>query len=99
VKPKRITVNVTAHDIANGRKKDCYKCPVALALMRALEAVNDIKVKTVSVGNGAAQITLVYSDHMSTYSWPQLPDAAADFVWRFDNFRVVEPFSFELEIP
>lgn len=76
-------------DIMNGERNKCARCPVALALARALD-ITPGDTQVVSVGPYSA-------------SWvgnktgrAMLPMAAQDFIEAFDLANTVKPFEFTL---
>jgi hypothetical protein len=83
-------IEVTAEDIRVGWRSDCCRCPVALAIRRALDLGEcDVEVipDLVVISRRAAPV--------ATYD---LPNMAFEFVLRFDGHAWVEPFTFELDI-
>lgn len=87
---KTITVEVTAEDIAAGRPRRCYFCPIALAVRRALRRRD----------TGAVMVTpeqITYHTGLVEHVH-ELPIEAMGFVGRFDAGEDVEPFTFELEV-
>jgi hypothetical protein len=80
-----VAVNVTAEDIAEGRESDCWECPVARALSRAVG--DDVHVYFGSISDGGG----MWERH--------LPRTASDFQRRFDKGQPVEPFGFEASVP
>lgn len=85
----KVLVTVTKEDIAEGTHA-CTRCPIALALRRALPGAYQVYVRHDSIVI-APRDTL-----LATY---ELPDPVADFVNRFDAMDTVAPFSFEIEVP
>lgn len=85
-------VSVTATDIALGVQEDCSQCPIALAI----EAASGSNV-TVSVSPWDIH---AYGDNRA---WEAAtPEAAAEFIRRFDHGHKVVPFDFTLtwmEVP
>lgn len=77
-------IQVTAEDIANGRRSDCHNCPVSLAWNRVMGG--DYKV-----GLG------VIVQNSCILFW--LPKIAQKFIFDFDAGRPVEPFEFEVNLP
>ena len=75
-------IEVTATDVQKGVPRDCRRCPVALALRRAFEAVD------VSVGGNSAVI--------DTHHY-MLPETVAEFISRYDIYGKAEPFEFQLD--
>ena len=81
---KTIRIEVTAEDIAAGKPDKCRECPIALAAIRAGIPEANVKKRCIFV---APTVRVL------------LPDAAQRFIDDFDEFREVEPFSFDLELP
>lgn len=81
-----LTVEVTAQDIAEGREGDCWHCPIALALTRAVggEPVH-VNFSDISDGGGGW--------------YRKLPTEAVSFQRWFDRGDPVEPFSFKVRVP
>ena len=84
---KTITVNVTQKDIDEGKERSCERCPVALAVNRAL----DTDTNECSVSGYA-----VHLDGPTSTGFAQLPDEAVKFIERFDCRRLVTPFTFNI---
>lgn len=82
------TVTVTAGHIAAGIAGDCGACPVALAIHDALGARPYITVMVFAAEAVARQC--------DRYVEASLPQAARDFIGRFDSTQPVEPFTFDL---
>lgn len=87
-------VDVTAEDITRGAACKSDRCPVALALLRALNAAG-IPADMVSVG--PSRVVWFASPHrVNAYN---LPDIAKDFIREFDEgWNMALPFSFDLDI-
>lgn len=78
----RIKIEVTHADIQNGKPQNCYDCPIALAVKRALPG-REIEVHTahISIDDGHAS----------------LPKEAMDWIENYDKpDGSVMPFSFEI---
>lgn len=84
---KRLRVEVTAEDIADGRREHCERCPVARAMRRAIGRV-------VWVG-GAGQWGIGNRSPQPK----RLPLRVTDFITAFDTGRPVSPFTFNLDVP
>lgn len=80
---KRVNVEVTAEDIAQGVAADCQRCPVALALKRATG--EDWRVGSYEAEKVAIRVPLP----MRVRAW----------TLALDTGEPVEPFSFEIEVP
>ena len=78
----RVHVDVTADDIANGARLDCFACPIALAMKRATDAFLAIGANYVEFASHSVR----------------LPREVSDFVFDFDGGYEVQPFSFDLEL-
>lgn len=87
-----VTVQVTADDIMSGEPGDCRSCPIARALENLLKTDVSFSVRTE---------VIVWHDwgHDGVAGEADLPQAASDFIGRFDNADPVEPFSFEVDLP
>lgn len=83
-----VTVEVTEKDIAEGEGKDCFRCPVAIAIRRAVG-------NPVSVG---MVLFKVIGDAGKSFTG-RLPECASNLVRSFDAFGEVKPISFPLDIP
>lgn len=74
-------ISVTQDDIDKGSRQCGYACPVAKAIMRALNTIyvfvnyRTIRINTLECG---------------------LPNGVADFIRLFDGGQPVQPFEFEL---
>jgi hypothetical protein len=86
-KEKKVTVSVTAEDIARGLKFDPRECPVAHAMRRAFRR------KMVSAGGG--MLRLGKGGEVSWYT----PVDVRKFICDFDCGETVTPFKFELSDP
>ncbi len=78
-------IQVTQEDINQGVRQECEKCPIALAVIRA-------------IGPQAATMRISVDDawvDIGEESWC-LPRSAARFVSDFDSGKAVTPFEFEL---
>ncbi len=82
-----IKLSVTQQDIDEGEKASCTKCPVALALQRALGRQDDAAM----VGMGMVNLFIDGNSH-------KVPDAVRDFVRSFDSGDKVEPFELTFSV-
>lgn len=82
---KTLEVNVTAEDIAGGKRCSNQCCPIALALSRVLGA-NDVCVGAWSAMSPSANFC------------ERLPDVVQQFIKAYDRGESVEPMSFVVEI-
>jgi hypothetical protein len=80
-----VHVSVTAEDIENGIRRDCWKCPVAIAMFRATG------VKYVVRGISAAVVG-------SPDDLIALPERVINFIQRYDDGKFPRPMEFDLEI-
>jgi hypothetical protein len=76
-----LTIKVTQCDINRGKRAECGKCPVAIAIKRATGE------NRVVVGAGWARV--------GEMGYP-LPDKVYDFIERFDFAKPVKPIRFAL---
>jgi hypothetical protein len=88
------TVRVTARDIAKGKRCDCLKCPLALAMTRVWP---DAAVVAVSYNE-----VYVYAS-AKDYDDGEEPDetwshSAEDFIELFDDDKTVEPRDIRLRL-
>lgn len=84
---RRVTVEVTAEDIAMGKRALSCLCPIALACERIGAAP--------VVGRQYLNITFDGKRHTRIL----MPHEAEQFVKSFDNGETVRPLTFELELP
>lgn len=77
-----LTIDVTAEDIAAGKRSSGCDCPIALAAKRKLGRRDGVGVGSLAINIGG--------------DWSWLPQSARVFIRRFDDCRPVEPFSFEI---
>ena len=81
------TILVTQEDISQGVKKQCKRCPIALAVRRSLDtALTEV----------FPSVCYIKRNRDSFCETALLPDTAQDFIARFDHDQPVEPFSFQL---
>lgn len=80
-------IEVTAEDIARGKRGNACHCPIALAAERA--GMRHVKVDLDSIGEKFTG--------GCWGRWSYLPVDACEFVDRFDKGLPVEPFAFEIE--
>lgn len=81
-----VHVEVTREDIENGNY-GCSRCPVALAIRRAIPGSIPLVTRTNFTLMGASG---------KKY---QTPPGMRDFILEFDNQLPVEPITFDLEVP
>jgi len=91
-----VVVSVDQKHIKAGKKRNCTRCPISLAISEVLPPE---KNRGVHVGIDVAFILNLncYMDYNA-----ELPTVAQDFIKVFDSHRdshKAEPFSFELSIP
>lgn len=82
-----VDVQVTQKDINDGRRRDCYECPIARALKRVLRPGVYVAVKF-------SEFCL--NTCSNNY---KLPREACDFIDKFDDRLEVFPFKFTVDIP
>lgn len=78
------TIDVTAEDIARGKRCHAGQCPIALAAKRTFPDFDEIEVDGMGIDVGGPGLLLS----------ELLPDEAVDFADKFDNGEPVEPFRF-----
>lgn len=82
-------IHVNKEDILAGIPMSSCRCPIALAITRELDA-RDVNVGDIFVSINGSRII-------------PLPHVAQDFIKKFDSDhlsgRLMEEFSFELEVP
>jgi len=91
-KLKRVTVNVTARDIANGIRGECRSCPVARAINRLL------KKPYVSIVGFSSVCYHSITNSGNVYG-PDAPKNASSFIHAFDANQNPQPFKFRMSIP
>ena len=79
-------ISVTAEHIAKGERDSCTACPVALALIDA--GVESPEVNYTRVW--------YYRDNLPSFL-AILPPDVTDKIQLFDDFGVMEPFTFEID--
>lgn len=85
-----VTVEVTQEDIDKGEALDCYKCPIALALLRLFpDYVPDVEGEKASLCQEPFGM-------LETVFRASLPEDASDFVYTVDDGEPVEPIEFTL---
>jgi hypothetical protein len=88
--PNTLTISVTQDHINNGKKKDCNKCPIALATMDLLD-YEERPFVSVRVDTNTLDVKEEEGQYYTTYYLPQI---AKDFIRIFDNENHVEPIEF-----
>lgn len=94
-----LTVTVTYEDMKEGWPSSCIKCPVALAIGRALLAA-DIPFDSVEV---FTQVAFINHGSFVAYDKIELPAHVSKFIIDFDHvmewdIEDAEPFSFDIEV-
>lgn len=87
--PSRISVEVTADDIARAIRNDSYTCVVAQAVARTVPGATNIDVDTQSIRFTVDNERRIY----------MTPYAVQGYVIAFDAGDEIEPFSFQLRSP
>lgn len=85
-----VRVRVTQEDIDAGVRDDCNRCPLALAVMRAVPQAKMAVVTYASVKLVMDATTLVTA---------KLPDRATLAIVEFDSSGTMSPFEFDLPLP
>lgn len=87
MKPRKLTVQVTQADLANGTRQNPKSCPIALACTR-LGYLPDIR---------AGQFVLTCKE--TGISFKATPPQVADvFIRSYDDSANPSPFTFEIEL-
>lgn len=86
---RSVRIEVRSRDIARGRRYDPCRCPIAIAVRRALDLDREAFV---SVEVGRRRIILESTDC-------SFPDDARDWAGQFDDGQPVAPFAFSLDLP
>jgi len=92
-----VLIQITAEDIAAGVPGDCGKCPIALAVRRAFKYTDP--EDSIAVGTEELEFDPY---HMAVFGLTvTLPDAAVDFIRKFDypEEYLPGPFEFTLTVP
>lgn len=83
----KVRIDVTAEDIANGQCGSPHLCPVAIGIRRAINAKDGYRV---AVGCNGVDIGSVYA---------AIPKPARAFIRAFDDGLIVQPLTFEMNMP
>lgn len=75
-----LTIHVTQADIDLGQARDCYGCPIAIAVGRTVGEEASVGADMILCGTRAFT----------------LPPKARAFIRDFDKYEAVQPFTFEL---
>ena len=87
---KSVTVSKT--DIRLGKRNQCRKCPVAIALCRHVKP-------NVVVSIGHALGFWINGYEHGRLVEAEMPEEVLDWVYRYDNNHHVEPMTFNVNIP
>jgi hypothetical protein len=92
----KITIHVTAEDIASGAPGEPCLCPIALAIMRELPGFIPWVEEDQIVESARGGIALAEDI--------PLPDAAVDFIGAYDRLALIAgvgfgPFEFDIDVP
>jgi hypothetical protein len=85
-------IRVTQADIEQGRRTDCYLCPIALAINRALN---------LNTGSQGIQGAQVYRSQITPKIFHVVQPTSRRverFIWAFDHNLPVSPFNFRLRV-
>lgn len=88
----RLEIVVTAEDIALGVRSDTTACPIARAAGRLFGEEYFVSVD-------GEQLDLEPLERVDEALMVDLPDAAVEFITRFDRGSDVEPKTFAVEVP
>ena len=83
-----VKIRVTKGDIAAGLRANCRTCPIARALQRRFRPTE------VKVCHQFA--SLIWGQ---TYHQAPMPIKAATWLLAFDQGHVMQPFTFEIDVP
>jgi hypothetical protein len=89
-----VRIEVTADDIAEGRRHSCERCPIALATRRALRAHPHLGFHGAFFGAIG-----FYTLELDSIEFLPSPEIAKHFVRDFDCGDPVAPFAFDQPIP
>lgn len=90
-------VHVTANDVRWGVQKDGCSCPVAIAVMRALdEEYVFVAIDKLFVYASEDDLFTIQYEECATHTF-RLPDEAITAITRYDDTGVMEPFMFDME--
>lgn len=94
--PVTRTVNVTAEDIAKGKRNDCESCAVALAAQRTFPELYDVvayyeDIRAFNPPADRPQYAINRTQFLN-------PPEVYDFIKAIDAKEHVQPFSFELTL-
>ena len=89
----KFTVDVTQEDIKSGHRCNSNRCPVALAIQRALG--DCVSAACIRVTGTECEILKEHGQ----FSYYALPESARLFIKNFDNEKPGDPFSFTLDPP
>jgi hypothetical protein len=96
--PDRLTIHVTDRHIGTGVCSSPSNCPIALAVIDALDPLNLELPMSVDVGS-TVWLTHPTNNHRTLVSARyNYPKVARDFIDDFDGRRHVTPISFEMEL-
>ena len=88
----KVVVDVTQEHIDKGEANSPCDCPIALAL-RDAGIVSPSVYDKIGLGTTNADLTSAMAD-----DWIECPSIVSKFVSDFDEYRYVEPFTFQLEV-
>ncbi len=91
----RLNVRVTEEDIERGIAEDCERCPVALALNRALADELTRANLQVSIDGG----TILFCSGATLVRTVCAPACVRDFIFDFDGGDYTGPFEFTIRLP
>lgn len=92
--PAHVELEVTPRDIAQGRRRDCNRCPLALSAertFRELTGIGDLQARV------AASIYLTQDDRPFGRYWYE--NDAGKFIDRTDNGKITKPGTYTVHKP
>lgn len=81
-------IKVTKEDIENGICKNCFYCPIAIALRRVFGEIY-LRIHDEYI---------ILEKEINNFKIFKLPNKASEFIKKFDRLKSVEPFEFELNL-
>lgn len=90
----KFRIEVMKRDISRGVRGDCNKCPIALAIRRALR----VKSKTL-IQAGSTTVDFFKTREADLLGQSRLPKITNSFIYEFDRgWATAKPFAFTLTV-
>ena len=90
-----MTIEVAQRHIDEGYRRNCWKCPISLAILDRVRAGVRVAVSSFRVDF----MNDSFEDQLEPPGSLVLPNEVRWFVMDYDHNLPVKPFSFELDIP